>query len=80
MTTRHRLNRGGDRAANSALHMIAVNRWRMDPKTQAYVARKRAAGHSNTEILRCLKRFIAREIYYLLKDRDRAARQLAPAA
>jgi hypothetical protein len=46
MTTRHRRGRGGDRAANSALHMIAVSRWRVDPTTQAYVARKRAAGHS----------------------------------
>ena len=41
MTTRHRLNRGGDRAANSALHMIAVSRWRIDPTTQAYIARRK---------------------------------------
>lgn len=75
MTTRHRHNRGDDRTANSALHMIAVGRWHMDPKTQAYVARKRAFGHSNPEILRCLKRFIAREILYLLKDCDRVTRQ-----
>ncbi|EID77346.1 transposase [Rhodococcus opacus RKJ300 = JCM 13270] len=75
MTTRHRHNRGDDRAANSALHMIAVSRWRMDPKTQAYVARKRAFGHSNPEILRCLKRFITREILYLLKDCDRVTPQ-----
>jgi transposase len=79
-TTRHRLNRGGDRAANSALHMIAISRWRIDPATQAYVARKRAAGHSNAEILRCLKRYIAREIYYHLRDHARAVGQVRPAA
>ena len=80
MTTRHRLNRGGDRAANSALHMIAISRWRIDPTTQAYVARKRAEGHSNPEILRCLKRYLAREVYYLLRNQHRTVHQVAPAA
>lgn len=79
-TTRHRLNRGGDRSANSALHMIAVVRWRLDPVTKAYVARKKAEGHSNPEILRCLKRYIAREVYYLLRNQQRQAGQALIAA
>jgi len=66
MTQRHRLNRGGDRQANRALHLAVVSRIRMDPKTQAYMARKTAEGHSKLEIIRCLKRYLAREIYYLL--------------
>lgn len=66
MTQRHRLNRGGDRQANRALHLAIVSRLRMDPKTQAYVAKKTAEGHSKLEIIRCLKRYLAREIYYLL--------------
>lgn len=74
-TTRHRLNRGGDRAANSALHMIAISRWRIDPTTKAYVARKKTEGHSNPEILRLLKRYIAREVYYLLRNQQRAVNQ-----
>ncbi len=79
-TTRHRLNRGGDRAANSALHMIAVSRWRIDPATKEYVARKKAEGHSNPEILRLLKRYIARETYYLLRNQHRAIHQRATTA
>jgi transposase len=66
MTQRHRLNRGGDRQANRALHLAVVSRLRLDPQTQAYVARKTAEGHSKLEIIRCLKRYLAREIYYLL--------------
>lgn len=79
-TTRHRLNRGGDRAANSALHMIAVSRWRLDPDTKVYVSRKRAEGHSNPEILRLLKRYIAREVYYLLRNQHRTINQTTTAA
>lgn len=66
MTQRHRLNRGGDRQANRALHLAVISRLRMDPKTQAYAARKTAEGHSKLEIIRCLKRYLAREVYYLL--------------
>jgi transposase len=55
-TKRHRLNRGGDRALNKAIHTIAVTRMRDDPATQAYVARRRAQGKSDREIRRCLKR------------------------
>jgi transposase len=61
-TTRHRLNRGGDRAANSALHIIAIGRLRTDPRTKAYVARRMAEGHSKLEAIRCLKRYIARQV------------------
>ena len=66
MTQRHRLNRGGDRQANSALHLAVISRIRIDERTQAYVARKTAEGHSKLEIIRCLKRYLAREVYYLL--------------
>jgi transposase len=66
MTHRHRLNRGGDRQANRALHLVAISRIRLDPKTRAYVARKTAEGHSKLEIIRCLKRYLAREIFFLL--------------
>lgn len=66
-TNRHRLNRGGDRQANSALYMIATGRMKDHPPTQAYVARRRAQGLSNPEIIRCLKRHLARSIYKALK-------------
>jgi hypothetical protein len=62
-TTRHRLSRGGDRAANNALHRIALVRWSHDPRTRDYVARQLAAGRSTKDVLRLLKRAIAREIY-----------------
>jgi transposase len=65
-TQRHRLNRGGDRAANSALHMIAICRMRLDERTKAYVVKRTAEGLSKREIIRCLKRYIARELYPIL--------------
>ena len=65
-TRRHRLNRGGDRAANRALHTIALTRMRCDERTRAYVERRRAEGLSDREIRRCLKRYIARELYRTL--------------
>ena len=68
-TIRHRLNRGGDRAANSALHIIAIGRLRTDPRTKAYMARRVAEGHSKLEVIRCLKRYIAREVFVLLRQR-----------
>jgi len=67
-TTRHRLSRGGDRAANSALHIIAIGRLRTDPRTQAYVAKRITEGHSKLEAIRCLKRYIAREVFSLIKQ------------
>jgi hypothetical protein len=66
MTQRHRLNRGADRQANSALHLAVISRLRIDQRTQAYVTKKTTQGHSKLEIIRCLKRYLAREVYYLL--------------
>ncbi len=66
-TTRHRLNPGGDRDANSALHMIAIVRLRYCERTKAYAARRTAEGRSKREIIRCLKRYLAREIYRSLR-------------
>nr|WP_152194296.1 IS110 family transposase [Georgenia subflava] len=63
---RHRLNRGGDRAANHALHTIALSRMRWDPRTKAYVQRRTKEGLSKKDIMRCLKRHIARDIYRAL--------------
>ena len=60
---RHRLNRGGDRDANNALWRIAMTRMSHDPRTQAYVARRTQEGKTTKEIMRCLKRYIAREMY-----------------
>ena len=65
-TNRHRLNRGGDRRANNALFTIVLNRMRQDPTTRAYVERRTAEGMSKKEIMRCLKRFVAREVYNVL--------------
>jgi transposase len=65
-TSRHRLNRGGDRQANYALYILAVTRMAWDSRTRAYVARRQADGKTTKEIIRCLKRHIAREIYRLL--------------
>lgn len=62
-TGKHRLNRGGDRAANAALYRIVLSRLRHDPATRAYVERRTATGKSKKDIIRCLKRYIAREIY-----------------
>jgi transposase len=65
-TSRHRLNRGGDRQANYALYILAITRMAWDPRTRAYVTKRQADGKSTKEIIRCLKRHIAREIYHLL--------------
>ncbi|MFC2153170.1 transposase [Actinomycetota bacterium] len=62
-TTRHRLNRGGDRHANAALYRIVLTRMSSDPRTKAYITRRRAEGRSNREIIRCLKRYVARETF-----------------
>jgi transposase len=69
-TVRHRLNRGGDRAANSALHIIAIGRLRTDEKTKTYVARRIAEGHSKLEAIRSLKRYIAREVFGIIMRRQ----------
>lgn len=65
-THRHRLNRGGDRHANAALYRIVLCRLRWDPRTRAYAARRTTEGLSTKDIIRCLKRLIAREIYTAL--------------
>jgi len=62
-TVRHRHGRGGDRALNRAIHAIALVRMRSCPRTRAYVARRTAEGKTTREIRRCLKRYIARELY-----------------
>jgi hypothetical protein len=67
-TVRYRLNRGGDRALNSAIHTIAITRRRCCPTTRDYVARRTAEGKSSREIQRCLKRYIARELYRRLES------------
>ena len=66
-TSRHRLSRGGDRKANRALHLIAVCRLRYCARTRAYANRRTAEGLSKPEIIRCLKRYIARELYHTLR-------------
>jgi transposase len=65
-TSRHRLNRGGDRQANAALYRVVVVRLRWHQPTQVYLARRLAEGKTKAEIIRCLKRYVAREIHGLL--------------
>jgi transposase len=65
-TVRHRLNRGGDRALNSALHMVAVTRMTYDAQTREYVEKRRAEGRTDKENRRCIKRYMARRIYRTL--------------
>ncbi len=73
-TDRHRLNRGGDRAANSAIHRIALCRMRHHGPTRGYVTRRTAQGLSKKEIMRCLKRYIVREVHTaLLADSEALA-------
>lgn len=66
ITGRHRLTRGGDRGANSVLYLVAITRMSRHEPTRAYVARRTAEGKSKREIIRCLKRYIAREIFAAL--------------
>jgi transposase len=65
-TQRHRLNRGGDRQANSAVYRVVLCRLRWDPRTRAYAARRTTEGMNKKEIIRCLKRYIARDLYQAL--------------
>jgi transposase len=62
-TTRQRLHRGGDRQANAALYRIVIVRMRHCARTRAYVARRTSEGKTKKEIIRCLKRYVAREVY-----------------
>lgn len=68
-TGRHRLNRGGGRQANAALHRIVVTRLRWDPRTRDYLQRRTAEGKTKREALRCLKRYVARELFYLIRPK-----------
>lgn len=83
-TVRHRLDRGGDRQINCALHTIALTRMRLDPATRAYVERRKAEGKTTREILRCLKRSIARMVWKHLRgsqvDHGRPRRPNCPIA
>jgi transposase len=63
---RHRLNRGGNRQANRALHTIVISRLKTDTRTRDYMARRTEEGKTKREIIRCLKRYVAREIYRVL--------------
>lgn len=65
-TNRHRLSRGGDRDANRALYLLALGRMSWHPPTRTYVTRRTAEGLSKPEIIRCLKRYLARELYRTL--------------
>jgi transposase len=76
-TVRHRLNHGGDRRLNRALHMVVVTRMAHDPDTRAYAEKRRAEGRTNREIRRCLKRYLARHIYRTLNT-TAAMTQLTP--
>jgi transposase len=69
--TRYRLNRGGDRQLNRALHTIVLVRLRTDPETRAYMARRTAQGKSRRDAKRCLRRVIARQLFRLLERYDR---------
>jgi transposase len=68
MTVRHRLNRGGDRQLNRALHVVVINRIRVDEETRVYVERRRAEGKGDKEIKRCLKRYVARQLFRQLEN------------
>ena len=72
-TNRHRLNRGGHRQANAALHRIVVTRMRAHRPTIDYVARRTSEGKTKPEIMRCLKRYVAREVFSLIRRRSMAA-------
>ena len=65
-TNRHRLNRGGDRHANSALYRIVIVRLGHDPRTREYMRRRTTEGLSKTEIIRCLKRYVAHEVFWVI--------------
>ncbi|XES00948.1 transposase [Streptomyces sp. S1D4-11] len=65
--TSRRLNHGGDRQANAALHRIVFTWLRFDPRTQAYYERRTQEGKTRREIIRCLKRYAAREVFNLLR-------------
>ena len=72
-TNWHRLNRGGDRQANAALYRIVLVRLRYDSRTKAYLNRRTGEGLTRSEIIRCLKRYVAREVFPALQNYDAVA-------
>ena len=76
-TVRHRLNRGGNRDANRALHVILVVRMRRHQPTRDYLTRRLAEGKTKNEAMRCLKRYIAREIFHALRPPQQPAKIVA---
>jgi transposase len=78
-TRKHRLSRGGDRQANRALYMITITRLHRCPHTRAYATRRTADGLSKKDIIRCLKRYLAREIYKTLTSTNTTTKDLEPA-
>jgi transposase len=73
-TRRHRLNRGGDRATNNALYTVVLTRLRLNDRTRRYVSRRTAQGLNRREIIRCLQRYVARELYHVLVSLPRPQR------
>jgi transposase len=71
LTSRHRLNRSGDRQLNRAMHTITLIRMRLDPSTKTYVARKIAEGKISRDAQRCLKRVVCRQVFKILERSDR---------
>jgi len=67
-TNRHRLNRSGDRQPNAALHRVVIVWLRYDERTKAYMQRRTGEGMSKTEVIRCLKRYVAREVFTALRE------------
>jgi transposase len=67
LSTRHRLDRGGNRQLNHAIHMLALTKISHDPQTAVYIAKQRARGKTNREAIRSLKRYLVRRVYTLLK-------------
>ncbi|MFI1259253.1 transposase, partial [Streptomyces netropsis] len=78
-TQRRRLNRGGDRQANAAPFRIVLSRLRWENRTQDYMRRRLPEGRTRREIIRCLKRYVAREIYRLIAPANPAAGRTGPA-
>ena len=76
-TNRHRLNRGGDRQANAALYRTVLVRLRHELRTQAYMRRRTAEGMSKREVIRCLKRYVASEVYSAIQKPDQELEKAA---
>jgi transposase len=74
-TNRHRLDRGGNRQINTAIHRVAITRLRCHPETKAYIACKRAENKTTKEAIRCLKRHLARRLWHLLQTNGPAPNQ-----